>query len=421
MLIRQEVMNSKSLLLEASLVGRPKPHIGSALLVRWLAVATFCYLLSGQALGSRDPLGTSLGWNAYAELALFLVSVTIAWAIWAMHGVVARPPNSLWLFLTLGFIALVSSVRSYWPALSIAKGCLFCVVLLLAELLCNTFSPGAILRSIYYGIVSVFIVAILMGIAFPGTYPLTVTGASGRERLALFIYTSGDSAPMTGLGVFIGRLPAVRARWYFQAFLVVLTVASGSRACTCALIVIWAAIQLCRAMDFRLRIGIVAAGAVAVVLALILASNAYSGFGAGIYHSVQAFYVSDVEQSPWELDGRVELWKDAAGVFGNSVLVGFGFDGARDQIFRLRPWSGQAHNGFLDLLLAAGGAGLISFLAGWISAVRKCFKSKTGRSALAIHCFLLIVAIISPTFTLNQYFSVFLILCLHYWTRSLSV
>jgi len=83
-------------------------------------------------------------------------------------------------------------------------------------------------------------------------------------------------------------------------------------------------------MDFRLRIGIVAAGAVAVVLALILASNAYSGFGAGIYHSVQAFYVSDVEQSPWELDGRVELWKDAAGVFGNSVLVGFGFDGARD-------------------------------------------------------------------------------------------
>jgi len=414
-------MNSKSLLFEGSLVGRPKPHIGSGFLVRWLAVATFCYLLSGQALDSRDPLGSSLAWNAYAELALFLVSVTIAWVTWGMRGVVARPSNSLWLFLTLGFLALFSSFRSYWPALSIAKGCLFCLVLLLAELLRNTFSPGAILRSIYYGIVSVFIVAILMGIAFPDTHPLTVIGPSGRQRLALFAYTSGDFAHMTGLGFFIGRLPVVRARWYFQAFLVALTVASGSRACTFALFVIWAAIQLCRAMDFRLRIGIVAAGAGAVVLALILAFNAYSGFGAGINHGLQAFYMSDLEQSPWELDGRVELWKDAAGVFGNSVLLGFGFDGARDQLLRILPWSSQAHNGFLDLLLAAGGAGLISFLAGWISAIRSCFKSNTGRSALAIHCFLLIVAIISPAFTLYQYFSVFLILCLYYWTRSLSV
>src|ERR1035437_4098295 len=406
-------------LLEAWLVRRPKPRIGSGFLVRWLAVATFCYLLSGQALGTRDQLGTSLGWHVYAELSLFLASVTIAWAVWAIHGVSPRPSNSLWLFLALGLLALFSSVRSFWPPLSIVKGCMFCLVLLLAELLCNTFSPAAILRATYYGIVSVFTVAILIGIAFPDTYPLRVLDESGRQRLALFTYIHGDLAYMAGLGVFIGRLPAVRARWYFQAFLAGLTVAGGSRVCACALIVVWAAIQLCGARDFPLRISAVGA---AVAFVLLLGNIGSWDFGASIHHSLQAMYGGEsLEQSPWELDGRVELWKGAAGVFRNSALLGFGFDGARDQLLRLMTWSSQAHNGFLDLLLAAGGAGLISFLAGWISAIRSCFKSKIGRSALAIHCFLLIVAITGPNFTTNQYFSVFLILCLHYWTRSLSV
>src|ERR1035437_8690022 len=222
-------------LLEAWLVRRPKPRIGSGFLVRWLAVATFCYLLSGQALGTRDQLGTSLGWHVYAELSLFLASVTIAWAVWAIHGVSPRPSNSLWLFLALGLLALFSSVRSFWPPLSIVKGCMFCLVLLLAELLCNTFSSAAILRATYYGIVSVFSVAILIGLALPDTYPLRVIDESGSQRLALFTYIHGDLAYMAGLGVFIGRLPAVRARWYFQAFLAGLTVAGGSRVCACAL------------------------------------------------------------------------------------------------------------------------------------------------------------------------------------------
>jgi O-antigen ligase len=171
-----------------------------------------------------------------------------------------------------------------------------------------------------------------------------------------------------------------------------------------------------------LRIGIAAAGSAAVVLGLLLEGSGYSGFGAGIHHSLQAFYGSGVlEQSPWELSGRAELWKAAAGVLRNSVLLGFGFDGARDQLLRILPWAGEAHNGFLELFLAAGGTGLISFLAGWISAIRSGFKSKIGRSALAIHCYLLIVATTGPSFTMFQYFGVFLILCLHYWTRSLGV
>src|ERR1019366_7884601 len=112
-------------------------------------------------------------------------------------------------------------------------------------------------------------------------------------------YTHGDLAYMAGLGVFMGRLPAVRSRWYFQAFLAGLTVASGSRVSACALIVIWGAIQLCGARDFPLRIS--AVGAAAVVLALFVENSTSWDFGAGIHHSLQAIYGREsLAQSPWE-------------------------------------------------------------------------------------------------------------------------
>jgi hypothetical protein len=405
----------------ASVPRRGKPRQGRSSLVGWLAVATFCYLLSGQALGIRDPVGRSLGWYIYVELALFMASLTIAASVWAMHGVARKPSRSLWLFLTFGLIALFSSVRSFWPALSVVQGCLFCLVLLLAELLCTTFSPAAILRATYYSIVGLFLLAILIGAALPDTYPLTVGGELARRRLALFTYTHGDFAYVTGSGFFIGRLPAVRARWCFQGFLVALTVASRSRACTLALIVIWAAIELGKAKACRPRAASWAAVGGVLAVGLFLENNWFPGVGAEIRHCLEAFYGSEaLGQSPWGLSGRVELWEAAARTFGRCVLLGFGLGGARDQLLRLWPWAGQAHNGLLELFLAAGSGGLIAFLTGWIFAIRGTLKTKATRPALAIHCFLLIVATTGPSFTMFQYLGIFLILCLCYWTRSLS-
>lgn len=406
---------------QASLVQRSRFRTSSGFLTRWLALAVFCYLLSGQALASRDALGPSLAWNAYAESALFLASATIAWGVWAMHGFVRRPPNSFWLFLIVGFLALFSSVRSFWPALSVGKACLFVLVLVLAELLCNTFSPAVILRAIYFGIVSVYIFAILMGIAFPSHFPLTVDDPSGRHRLCLFVYVSGDYSILTGLGFLVGRLPNVRARWYYQAFLLGLTVASGTRATTCAVFVIWAASQMRGARHLRLRMGLASLFLAVVVLGILLMGRGHAGSSTAIGDGLQTFYGSDaVQQSPWELDGRVGLWKATAPTIARCAFIGFGFDGARDQLIRVVSWSGVPHNGFLDFLLAAGGPGLMIFLAGWVSAVRSALRSNVGRSTLAIHCFFLIMGITAEIFMTNQYFGIFLILCLHNWTRSLG-
>lgn len=405
--------------LQASLIRHLRLRTGSSLLAQWIAVSVFCYLLSGQALASRDPLGPSLAWNAYAELALFMVSIVIAGGLWAVQGIVRRPPSSVWLFAIVGILALLSSVRSFWPALSAAKACLFFLVLVLAELLCSAFSPAAILRAIYWGIVSVFIVGILLGIAFPHNFPMIVDDPSGRHRLCLFVYVSGDYSLMTGVGFLLGRLPNVRGRWYCQAFLLGLTVASGTRATTAAVLVIWTASQIRGDKAFRLRIAIAALFIAAV--ALVFMSGGDSRVSTAAKHGLVTFYGNDtVQQSPWELDGRVELWKAAGPTIDKCAVLGFGFDGARDQLFRVVSWSGVVHNGFLDFLLTAGGTGLIVFLVGWLSAIRSALRTHIGRSTLAIHWFLAIVGITGEVFMSNQYFGVFLIICFHNWTRSLD-
>ncbi len=381
-----------------------------------LGLAVFFYLLSGQPLGFRDPTGTSLAWYIYVELALFVVSVTIAAVEWRRYGVALNPSTSFWLFFTFGLLALLFSFRSFWPPLSIVQGCLFCGALILAELLCTTFSPPAVLRATYYGVVSLFIVAILTAIVFPSAYPLSLGTESDRHRLVLFENINGEFAYMTGLAVFIGRLPAVRASWYFQLFLVVLTIASGSRASTAALIIIWLAVQLYEARHRGRLLAICTTVGVSIAVGAALGAHLFSGFAAIIHRGLQPFYGSEaLSQSGWELSGRVQLWDAAAGTFANSMFAGFGFAGARDQLLRAMDWAGGAHNGFLELLLTAGGAGLLSFLAGWFYAIRSSFGSRTGRSSLAIHCFLLVTAIAAPSFTMFRYFGVFVILCTHYW------
>jgi len=386
-----------------------------------LFAVIFSYLLSGQALASRDPIGRSLDWHIYVQLTLFLISLCTMAILWARNGRIPRPSPYLWLFVAFGLLALLSSVRSFWPALSMVKGCLFLLVLLLGELLCNTFSPASALRAMYYGIIVLFVVAILMGLAMPTIYPLIVHDAAGRQRLALFTDEFGDFAYLSGMGFFIGRLSAVRARWYSQAFLAILTVASGSRACTFALIFIFIAVRLRRVRDFRLIVAVYATGA-AVVLIAIVFLNSSSAFASSIHNRLQAFYgTTALQQSPWKLSGRAELWDAAAGIFRQSIFLGFGFAGARDQLLRIFPWAGGAHNAFLELLLTAGGAGLLVFLAGLILVIRTSFRSTAGRTALPIYCFLLLVATTGHSFTMFKDFGVLLIICIQHWNYRLAI
>jgi O-Antigen ligase len=405
-----------------SLIERPHARIGAPSVPLSLAVITFLYLMSGQALKQRDPIGTSADWHNYVQLASLLVSVALAAAVWARQRRFVTPPPSLRFFLMFGIIALFSSVRSFWPTLGIVKGCMFLLVLLLSILVCNTFSTAEVLRAVYYSVVGVFGVSIVLGVTMPDLYPLAIADGAGRQRLALFSYNSGDFAYLAGLCFFLGRLSAVRARWYFQLALVAITFGSGSRACTIALVVVWAAIKLYKIREIRdVRLPVVAVCLVCAItiLGFLVDNGGGSKVGSIVYRGLEGFYGSGtVRQSPLELGGRVELWRAADGLFIQCVFLGFGFGGARDQLLQLLPWAGGAHNEFLEVFVTAGGVGLICFLVAWVFAIRSGLHSQFGRSTLPIHGFLLMAATTGPSFTIFQAFGVFLMLCIAYCSSS---
>lgn len=386
-----------------------------------LFVLIFCYLLSGQALASRDPIGESVDWHIYVQVMLFFASICIAAGYWVRNGRRPHPSPYVWWLVAFGSLAMVSSFRSFWPPLSVVKGCIFLLVVLFGEMVCNTFPPAVILRNTYYAIILLFATALLTGIAMPSTYPLLVHNVVGRQRLALFTDDFGDFAYLAGMGFFIGRVSAVRAAWYFQLFLVVLTLASGSRSCTCALIFIVIATRLLKSGDFRLT-AVKGATVVIVAASLLLFQNSTTSLAGILDNRLQGFYGSTaLAESPWQLSGRLELWEAAAGIFKRSIFLGFGFDGTRNQLLRIFPWAGGAHNAFLELLLTAGGVGLLAFIVAIASVVRTCFGSAETRSTLPIFCFLLIVASTGHSFTMFRDFGVFLAICVQHWNDGLAI
>jgi hypothetical protein len=383
----------------------------------WLSVAILCYVLSAQAFGIRDPLSTAMCWHIYLQLALFFSAFAVAGVCWLRRGILAPPPGSFWFFLLCGGLGLASATQSFWPPLSAMKALLFCCVILLVEFLSSSWRPESVLRSMYWSLVVVYLFGLILGAVLPDVYPLTVSEEfTGRVRLALFTFTFGDFAYLTGAGFLIGRLPCVRAPWYAQAFLLALTIASGSKTCTAGLLLVWGFAQIKHLRKPVVLVSALTAAALGIA-GLQVVLNSDSLVAQKLLVSLQRLYGSQLLQESRSLNGRTELWEIVSIAWERCLLFGFGFDGARDQILRLIPWAGQSHNGFLEFFLSTGMPGLVAFLAGWISAVRTGLSSPFGRAAVPVYCYLLIVANAGPIFTMFQCYGLFMILALHYWVR----
>lgn len=381
-----------------------------------LYAVLFTYLFSGQALDVRDPLGTSLDWHIYAQLALFALAFVCGIIIWVRSETALAWHLPSQLFLAFGLMAVLSSWRSFWPPLSLVKGCLFVCVLILAEMLCAAYSAKEVLRISYYSVLLLLGVALLLGVLLPNIYPLTVVDVVGRHRLELFTDEHADFAYLTGMTVLLGRLPCIRARWYFQLALIVLTVVSGNRACTFALLAILGILQILRFKDFRVTAA-ACMGCIVFVGGLLLVAGGDTAIAHGVQDHLVGFYGDTAaHQSPFELSGRVELWQATGSILSQCIVIGQGFDGARDQLMRVLPWAGAAHNEFLELMLSAGAAAASAFVYGWFIVVRRGLRPGIVQAALPIHIFLFLVSFTGQSLTMYRAFGTLLLVCLQYWT-----
>ena len=113
--------------------------------------------------------------------------------------------------------ALLSSVFSYWPVLSLIKGGMLVAILFVAIALCATRPAEEVLGYFYWS--ALVIIAAGMCLKFAYHEPLfDIDEYSGRARLTVFALHPGSLADLSALTILIGRLMPRRPHWSCRSF-----------------------------------------------------------------------------------------------------------------------------------------------------------------------------------------------------------
>jgi len=133
--------------------------------------------------------------------------------------------------------------------------------------------------------------------------------------------------------------------------------------------------------------------------------------------AAQSIYGTEVSNEVGGLDGRTDLWSKSGEMAGDCIVLGFGFEGAREYLLAAVPWAGQAHNGVIQAFLSAGIVGMLSLLTGWFFSFRDSFYGdrtwKVRLIALTIYLFAL--AMVGPIFDSPSYLTMLIFVVVLYF------
>ena len=357
----------------------------------------------------RDPLSGSLGIEAVLETG----SVALAFALSLMLALCGGrrrfgPLPAMYLLALFGVFTAVSAFRSFSPSLSFTKSVLYCAVLGMSYLLAQMGFSWEFLRGIYTGFVSILLLGLGVGAAFPSRFPLIHSEEwTERNRLSIFDTHPNTLAELCAMTFLLGWILGARRRWWAQVLLVAINLLAGEKTATAALVLVSG---LCFLLERRWSpvraAGIVlATGVVAVIAVLGITDVAnvipakYAAKGA------EAIYGTKTGNELQTMDGRAEVWAKGVELAENGVLVGYGIEGAREALLKAVSWSGQAHNGFLEIVLDGGCLGAALFLFGWLMLAREGMRGRREWVVRvgALHGLMLILAIIGPVWEFYSY------------------
>jgi O-antigen ligase len=238
---------------------------------------------------------------------------------------------------------------------------------------------------------------------------------SGRAHIELFGWHPIVLADLCAVTLLSSFLLSKRASLYSQVFLFAINVAAGSRASTALLIAILIAIRLA---SVRLTPRFIALscclGSVLILVFWVGLESNYR-FSQLIASEGQTIYGDKLDEDLPSLNGRTDVWDAAAPVVAHSIFLGYGFGGARDVLVNNSSWNwvaGDAHNAFIELILAGGFPATLMFFLGWAGAARRAWRSRgfSHIAALGIFGYIAGFGIVSPNLTNLQALSPFLII-----------
>jgi O-antigen ligase len=384
---------------------------------RLATVAGFLYAVSMQKYATRDPLSANVGFQGIIEILSVIGAFSCILAASVKARREYRTSAASVCFFAFSLLTLASSWRSYSPALSFVKGALLLIVLATGYLASQAGLGRQFLLSIYRNYATLLVVGFVIGVLLPNQYPLfSVDDYSGRTKLSLFATHPGVTSECCGVLILLAPLLDPKPRWISLFVLVSVNFLAGEKVATGALV----ALLVIRFLWGQERLGrtalITATAMLGVVLTLWVFLFASSHAFDSLSHAATTVYGTKMDTEMGSLNGRTNLWRGAIGIIGNSPLLGYGVDGARDMLLRLEPWSGQSHNGFIEVALESGLFGLCFFVTGVMCVLNACLRA--GRafriSALPLLAYLLLIACVGSIFNTPLNFGVLLLLCLLY-------
>lgn len=379
----------------------------------------FLYACSLIKFFDRNPLSIHVGFEGPLELSVLAVAAVTFFAFVHKRKQNLIVPPSAKAFLLFGVIAMASSVFSFYPLLSFAKGVSFVLVCVVAILASNAIGTTKIVQYLYHSVVVVLAVDLVVKLAGGGPL-LQIDNYSGRAHLSLFgLHPTllGELTAVTLLSSFV--LP--RKPWLgYQVFLLAMNIASDSRASTISLGVILCAVWLASVWH-RPRFVVFLCCALGSLLALFLYVGAQTNGrpSADIASVLQPIYGKTFVRDIPNLDGRTNVWDAAAPAVAHCTFLGYGLGGARNVLVDNSSWTwvaGDAHNSLINLILGGGMPAVVVLLFGWAGAARRAWRVQGSLRMAAMGVFVFIAAfgIVAPNLTNLQGVSTLLIVTIDF-------
>jgi O-antigen ligase len=384
-----------------------------------LYLAGFLYALSLHKFVSRDPLSLQTGVQGVLEFTL-LSAAFLCTFVAARHARRQYLPSlALVCFGAFGILALASSWRSFNPTLSLAKGLLFFAALGTGYLASQLGLLTCFFQSLYWTYTASLGVGLVLGVVLPSSFPLlSIDDFDGRTRLSVFGTFPGTMGETAAYLILLAPILFRRSHWVSRLFLLVMNVVAGGKLSTAILLLLLSIEYLYKIRSLRSWrvVALVGSAWVTVWAYLYVTLVRGADLSQSLGRLSDMVYGHDVAAEAASLDGRLDLWRRSAEMLVQSPILGYGFDGARQALIRIASWSGQSHNGYLELSLAGGALSAGIFLIGVVGIFRACMCSAPDlrRRTLSVFAYMIIIAFTGITFTFPSYFGLLILTLLFY-------
>ena len=420
MSVQSQSVQSPAVQFDHPTLTQPRRSIREGFSQTRLALAVgFIYSISFWKYIKRDPLSSPLGVEAVLETGSVAIACILAFFMLRNAPRRNGPQVGLMLMALYGLFTFASSYRSFSPVLSITKSLILFAVLGIGWMMAQAGLTSKFLNGIYAGYISVCTLGLAVGAALPSRYPLILSEEwTHRNRLSLFDTHPNSVAETCTLMFLLGRILGGRRRWVPQLLLVVINILAGEKTSTAMLVLIGLGGYLLERRWTPIK-------AFAICSVLGIATVAVTLSAAGVSDLIPERYATSLASSIYgdkvdnelsTMDGRKEVWAKAHQLAMDGVLVGYGIEGAREALLAAVSWSGQAHNGYIEIVLDGGVLGACIFLLGWtLLALAGMHGDRVWLvRAGSIYAMILILAMISPIFNFYSYISETLVLSLAY-------